>query len=346
MNRNSLKNRILSFILLCLIMVSLVSCAKDDADAERALEYENKLAELTLEKQRLISERHKVKNGMIETIGNNAYMSFVFVDLDAGLYEDVFPIFSEGDIKLVGTMALSVDELPGMDGNITMEQYQELVNCGWGTTLYFEIHDEDTALDSTASLTGFLDTMKSSLGAMNIPYPDSIVFDDGCYSVELDDVLKVYGMKTVLHDGENDFGLVAGDCPGEIWHAGVIGWRDLRRSTRLKTAIETSGGYASFKIGFENTDDRFSESFYPIEGEDTLNGERIDVFCRMINLFKKSVSTGNVHINTVSGVNGEMINYFALKEEYIQYSVVRTAEIDAMISDVEDRIFELYNEYF
>ena len=340
----SFKNRITA-LLLILVMLFCVSSCTDKEEEARMLEYELRLAELTLEKQSLINEKRRIQDGIKGEIGHNCYMSFVFLALDSGLYDDVYPIFSEGDIKLTGVMALSEDELPGSDGNITVEQYAELTELGWDTALYWK-GTADEGSDGKSELTAFLEAMRAALAELEIDYPASIVFEDGAYLPEYDGILEEYGLINVLHDGSNEYGIVALGLPEGIWRSGIIGWRDLLRSTRLKNKIESGGGYASFKIVFDNSKENSTTSFYPIEGENTLGGTRTEVFVRMVNIYKNSIETGNIHVVGIGGARAGMEKYYNGKEAYLTESKIKIAEIDVKIKDVERRMSELYDEYF
>lgn len=337
MRESSIVKRLLSIMLVVVMLITGSACKKDEPNRE----YEKKRQELYNEKQALIDERFLLIQNLDKILGNRAYMSFVFIGIDAGLYEDVLPIFEDGDVKLTGVMALSENELPGMDGKITVSQYRELVEHGWETTLYWN----KTASD-VGEIMSFLDNMKSELSELGIDFPKSIVFEEGTYTVIYDGLLSGYGIETVMHDGNNDFGIIASEKPEGTWHAGIIGWRDLLRSTRLKNAIENNEGYAAFKISFDNIEENYATSFYPIDGESTANGIRTDVFIRMINNFKKSVRNGNIHVEGIEGSRQKIIDYFDDEVKYRAEVDARVEEIDILIEDVDRRISELYDEYY
>ena len=329
------------------MLLSLVACKDDEDEIAKAKEYQIKLSALNLEKQALLDEKHVLRNGMTAAIGHNAYMSFVFLAVDEGLYHDVLPIFEDSDIKLAGVIAFSEDEIPGMDGNLTLDQYGEMLGLGWTSTLYWKgPHEEATAEEAYIELCGFIETMRAKLADISIDMPNTMVFAPGAYTVDYDEYLESCGIITVLHDGDNDFGLIASDDPEGVWHAGIIGWRDLSRSTRLKRKVELNGGYSAFMIGFDNHEDNYATSFYPIDGESTLNGERVAVFARMIDKFRSSIQADKIHVTGIDEAREGMTAYYDARDAYLLSSEQRCAEIDILLRDVERRILELYDEYY
>lgn len=350
---NSIAKRIIALIISVLMLTSLFSCKKE---SDYNLEYEQKLSELRSEKNKMLNEIYHLRNGMEEEIGNNSYMSFIFLGADVGIFEDVLPIFEEGDNEFTGVICFYEGEFPGMEGNISIQQYVELVNRGWDTALYWRGPGEDDA-DTATHLSAFLEGMKNEFSEFvsnvqtvyptwEMDFPRSLVFGEGIYSIELDTILDEHGIQNALHDGTGELELVSRDKPDGLWKSAAKGWRDLSYSVKLKGHIESKGGYASFRIGFENGEDDYNTSFYPINGESLINGDRLTVFKRMIESFKKSVKKGSVHIVGISEAREKLIKYCDDKDNYETYSTNRIAELNKMISDIEYRMVKLYEEYF
>ena len=324
--------RMTAVILLVAAVFTLFSCNRR---AEEDPEYERQLAALINEKQILLKEREALQNGMSAAVGRCSFMSFIFTELDDGLYNDVFPIFSDGE-PIVGVMALSEDELPGLEGRVTREQFDRLVGLGWGTALYW---------DGEGSLVDFLDSMRAKLSVLGIDMPSSLVFKAGMYELEYDSVLESYGIFNAFHGGDADFSLVDSSDPEGTWHPGIIGWRNLQQSTRLKQFIETKGGYSAFQIVFDNSPENHQTAFYHIEGESTGNGLRPEVFARMIKSFKKSIEKGTMRVLNIDDTRVAVGDYYEAKDKYLTDAELRYAEIAAEILEIEGRITQLYDLY-
>ena len=318
------------FVVTVSLILFMASCG-DDYNAE----YERKLEELIYRKQQLTAERESLDPDMEEALGNASYMSFVFVGLDSALYTDVYPIMSEGEIKLVGVMAFSKDELPGMEGKITVEQYGELIISGWGTALYW---------NGDGNLEEFISEMRILLGDSGIDLPKSIIFAENSYTQTYDQFLADYGIENAVHSGEEDLHYIDKSEPVGVWHPGRIGWRWIGKSTSLKKNVEADNGYALFEVGFDNSEESSRTSFFPIEG-DSGDGNRVTVFTNMINTFKASIASGKIEVYNIDDTRDRVENYYTLRKEIETKNAIRREQIDAQLDEISRSITELYNEY-
>ena len=351
MDKHFSMNRIIAFLLIVAALLALASCGKKDD--VRSLEYELKLAELNAKKYECEDEIYLLESGMRAAIGHNSYMSFIFLGVDSGIYDDILPIMESDDMAFTGVLCFFEDELPGMEGNITLEQYADLVDRGWETAWYWRgAADGD---DGSADLEVFLSAMETEfserLGDIDSEFPTSIVFDAGVYLPEYDIILERHGVKNAVCDGEDDVELVTDVVPEGIWHTVAIGWRNLQKSIKLRNAILSDGGYASFKISFDRGEDDFDTSFYAIEGEmvdigDNMNSTRVAKFKSMLAKFNRSVKDGDMCIAGISKTRSDMEIYYPQRDSYIANKDARIAELQAIIDDVEKRKAELYREYF
>ena len=338
---------------------SLFSCKKSDGLDH---EHRRRVEELQNQKSNLLNEIYRLENGMEAEIGINSYMSFIFLGCDAAIYDEILPIFETEEVKLTGVICIYENELPGTEGNISVEEYFDLLSRGWETALYWKGIPEESEADGKEILRDFISVMNAEFSEFmlntseycvmleetygaEISFPESIVFADGCYSAEYDAVIESFGIRNVIHDGSSELGLFAQDKPEGIWKSAAIGWRNLSYSIRLKRHIESKGGYASFKIGFDNSEDDYETSFHPIEGESLTNGVRLEVFKRMIDNFTASIQSGDIHVKGISGAREGIEKYYADKAVYLDYSSKRIAEIRAMISEIEYQIIKIYEEY-
>ena len=345
----SLLKRALCAMLVVAVLFTLASCA--DKTDDRSEEYEIKRAQIQLEKQRYIDEQYALRMGLDEYTGHHSYMSFIFVSLDCALYTEVLPLFNTDEYPLVGVMALSLDELPGMDGNVTMDEYLDLTDLGWESAIYWTgpVTDDDesvSAEDAASQLSSYLCDLDAALDEIGIDMPSSLVMNTIVTEGVYETTLESFGIENLLHDYENRDDLVSSDRPEGVWHSGVLGWRDLTRSTRIKRAVEASGGYASFIVTFDNSPENYDTSFIPIEGESTLNGERREVFSRMLDKFKDSIMYDKIGVVGIDEAREKCNTYHDTKDGYLENSDIRIAELDLLIQDADKRLFELYQEYY
>lgn len=321
-------------IVLLSALLSLILCAVSCGDDYNA-EYERRLEELIYRKQQLIAERNGLDAEMQDALGNAAYMSFVFVGLDSALYTDVYPIMSDGEVKLVGVIALSQDELPGVEGNITLDQYEELILTGWGNALYW---------NGEGALSEFISEMRISLDDLGIALPKSIIFAEDSYSQSYDQLLLECGIENAVHSGEEDLHYIEKNEPEGVWHPGRIGWRWIGKSTSLKKNVEADNGYALFEVGFDNSEESSRTSFFPVEG-DASDSNRVSVFANMIKTFKTSVAAGKIEVYNIDDTRERVENYYTLRKAMETENDKKRAEIELQLDEISRRITELYNEY-
>lgn len=318
-------------MLIASLLLSFASCKKDTEAG-----YESKLSALLYEKQKLLNERESLGLWFKEGLGNTSFMSLAFVSLDSALYLEVVPKMVsgyEGAVELVGVLALSRDELPGLEGKITLEEYRSLILRGWGCALYW---------DGEGELVDFITQMQSLLSALDIELPKSIMFAAGAYSEEYDDTLLSYGIENAIHGEGGRLELVEKTAPDGVWHPGYIGWK-RSGSKGFKEGIENDCGYALFEIDFDSSVDKQDSSYFPVGDSDS---DRLDAFDRMLEFFRQSAIAGTLEVCDVDYARAEMSAYYARRAAAEAESALRLEEIEAELADVQRRITELYNQYF
>ena len=326
-------------IVMLSLILSFASCKRKD----RA-QYDHELSILLHDKQRLKNEREKILLTIENELGKAACMSIVFVELDSALYTDAFPIMSardEGDASVVGVMALSEDELPGLEGKITLSEYNELIDSGWGNALYW---------DGQGELSAFIDDMTDTLTPLGIDLPGSLIFADGAYSPDYDELLLDSGILNIVHSGENELSFVEKSKPSGVWHPGCIGWRCVKssaalKSTKLKETIELEGGYALFKVGFDNSASADETSFFPIEG-DATDEDRVDKFRSMIANFKASILGGKITVDSIEDSRAFVTAHFESRERAEAENELRLQQIEAELDEITRQINQLYKRYY
>ena len=332
--------RIISVCLLLAMLASVAafatSCGSDSEQDRLDEEYELKLADLVNQKQQLLKERDNLTSNMEKELGNTSYMSFIFTEIDSALYTDVYPVMSEGDTPLVGVMALSEDELPGGEGNITLAQYNELIALGWGNALYW---------DGEGELSDFIGAMSELLLALGIELPESLMFKKDTYLASYEDILEESSIKNVIHSGDGDMKIVESTEPDGIWHPGYIGWRWVGTSTRLKSSIVADGGYALFEIAFNNAEEHTHTSYFPIEGE-VNDSNRPKVFQNMMLNFVNSIEAGEIEVLNIEDTRARVEQYYVDRAECEAANDIRREEIKAEIQEIERKMTELYEEYY
>lgn len=325
------------WIVIASVLLSAVSCTADPEQAAKLAEYEAKLAQLVYRKQQLMKERDALDPSMEKVLGNTSYMSLIFTEIDSALYTDVYPVMDEDeDVKIVGVMAFSENEIPGTDNNITLDQYKDLAAAGWGNALYWNGQGE---------LEDFIETMTALLGEVDIELPTSIMFAKDTYLSSYDALLLEHGIENAVHSGGEDLDFVEKNEPEGVWHPGCIGWRWIGKSTLLKRAVERDGGYALFEIAFNNAAEHTRTSYFPIEGE-VNDSNRPKIFVNMIKKLLSSIKDGSLEVYNIDQTREKVAKYHSDRRTIENENNIRREEIKNEIRDIERQMADLYDEYY
>ena len=230
---------------------------------------------------------------------------------------------------------LSVDELPGGEGNITLAEYSELIGLGWGSALYWNGEGE---------LSDFIAAMSELLSALDIDLPKSLMFKKDTYLSSYDALLSESGIENVIQSGDDDMKIVESTEPLGVWHPGYIGWRWVGTSTRLKSTIISDGGYALFEIAFNNAEEYTHTSYFPIEGE-VNDSNRTRVFQNMMTNFINSIEAGEIEVLNIEDTRAKVEAYYIARAEREAANEIRREQIKDEIQEIERQMTLLYDEY-
>ena len=325
------------------VLLTSVSCDYHGDDEQLVFgpeineEYELARAPLIYKKQQLIREKEDLVPNMEIKLGNTSYMSFIFTELHSAIYTDVYPVMHDGETNLAGVIAFSADELPGLDGKISIEQYGELIANGWGSALYW---------NGEVSLGDFIVQMKSLLENIGIELPASLMFGPNLYTYDYDVILSAHGIENAVHGAEGELQTIESGEPDGVWHPGCIEWRRLGVSPQLKRNIEKSGGYALFEVRFSTDDNEKNvrASYFPIDGRDSDTNRPL-VFANMIRQFRESIKEGKIEVLNIDDTRDKTELYYSNKRIYEAENAVRAAELDEQIKAVDREITDLYAKY-
>lgn len=207
-------------------------------DARRPLlvkkhEIEQKLVDL--EKQ---FEANKLPKGTTQVI---------FTGLEADVYNICYPIMKE--FEYTGTLAISMTQLPGMEGLMTMEQFQQLVNEGWKVCVKW---------DSESPVRNWWPELQKKINELGLAPCSVVYFTTGTYSGALDAQLQQMGFSIVVHHGEESGSLIQLNDEEGLWHLGAVGLMGEKPKLRLTEAIAQKGNI-TYLVGFELEDERYDE---------------------------------------------------------------------------------------
>ncbi len=291
-----------------------------------------------LEQVRYTTEMYNLERELYSMLPCGATMTMVVTALDEMLYTTVYPIFKgtsrynskNESLALVGTVCLSDTELPGGEGNITLEQFEELMDEGWTAAIHIDHKD-------ASDLPGYLDKLAGELSALGISMPNTAYFISGAYNTDLDAALFNHGIRNVIHHEERGLDLIGTDLESAMWRAGDIGWNSPGVANASFTALISSAGSLVFSLGFEEWD-----STRRFVGDDMGNAS----FSRMLDKFRECVRSESMLVGSLS--DGKEA-YREHNAEYLRLSPTlepRRRELQAKIDDVNAILFRIYSGDF
>lgn len=351
---------LLSFILLSgVIAVIAIDAAGRSAEAERALAYEREIQPLRTEKAELISKLVSVETGVIGSDRKyRANLSMIFLGVSDRVYNEIFPIMygEEQGVHLTGVMCFSPEELPGLDGKITVAQYNELLECGWGTALYWQGCDKKIdgnlqITDTVAELRGYLDDMQALLFEHGIDFPDTVVFkNNNTYSYTgMDKVLAEYGIKYAVHNNEERLALIDQDTAdgGGVLHPGSIGWQvemfggAVYGKNIFVDDLVNIGGCAAFTVSFfPPGNSSYSKSQY----FGTTASEQKS-FTKMVEYIRNRAAKDDLMVGSAEQGFTNRRMYFGIVDALAGEIASKRAEIEKQISDIDAQINEIAKKY-
>ena len=353
-SRASMIGIVLMLILNLALLPILTGCIKE----EEYTDYDIAMNQLLYKKTKILAQISNIRNEVTVAKGNTSYIGIIFTDLDRALYDTAYQVMSQRDPlgaepteetettdsieateatlpPIVGVMALSPTELPGLDGNITRAEFDELVECGWGIALYF---------DGEGELYSYIETMRTLIEPLGITeLPSTILFKKDVYTVDYDELLLTYGIDIAIHHGENDMPYIEINEPVGVWHPGAVGWKSGMDATYLRRNILLGGGYGFLEVNFgaieENSD-------YAFEELNKLGGnDRLPSFTTMVRLLAESVKTGDLEIYSPDSIRYKVERYYSDGVEIdIEYEN-KKASLEKELKEIERQIDELYKAH-
>lgn len=274
-------------------------------DARRPLlvkkhEIEQKL--VNLEKE---FEANKLPKGTTQVI---------FTGLEVDVYNICYPIMKE--FEYTGTLAISMTQLPGMEGLMTVEQFKQLVSEGWKVCIKW---------DAGTPVRNWWPDLQKKVSELGLEPCSVVYFTTGTYNGSLDAQLQQMGFSIVVHHGEGRDSLIQLNDEEGLWHLGSVGLMGEKPKLRLTEAIAQKGNI-TYLVGFELEDERYDERSF----RSMLS--YFDTYETNLELIVSDMDTARQHYRDRTA------EYEHTREE--EYKQAR-AKIEAELAEVETQLNEL-----
>ena len=245
----------------------------------------------------------------------HATEEILVVELDAALYEQMFPVMQQAGV--CGVLALSQTEFFDLPGKITRAQFDELLDAGWSYCLSW---------DGSAELAPWLDEMIDLLDQEGLYMPSAVYCAPNCYSTDLDPILAQYQVDVVIHHGEESLPLMVSKAEEGIWRLGAKVWNYGGVKIDLENLVSRNGNLV-FTVSFDaSRNDTWSKSSF----QSML--EFISSYVASDRLMVTDFQTARTY-HTLSDEDGGTLD---LEQ--------RRAELQAQIDALEEQINAIYEQ--
>ena len=235
----------------------------------------------------------------------------LFTHPDARVYEEAYPIMEE--YGYTGVLAVSEQQFPGTEGNMSLEQFQELIQAGWSTCIVWSGDDMYTWLGALAL----------KMQETGVPGSSVMYFPSETYLKEYDEILLAHGFAAAVHHGEaGEMDTAAGE--GGIWHPAAVGLQGETPKYRLDDAVKNKANIV-YTVGWQQEDEMYNEK----------------MFRSMLSYFKQYQEESGLQVMDIAGA-GEYRQQLendkgAIEQEYLQ----KKEQLERQKEDIERQMDEI-----
>ena len=205
---------------------------------------------LTVKQEQLQQELETLEKNYEKSKSPNAVVQVVFTELSERVYSECYPIMQE--YEYTGTLALSDTQLPGQEGCMNVEQFQELMDAGWQVAITWK---NDVAAKQ------WWTNLQNRLTVLGIENELILYFPQGTYNTELDTIIQELGFAiAVVNKGEEEQPLQLQHEEG-IWHVGSVGMMTSKPRLWLREAVAQDANLA-YLIGFTLEEELYNEKSF------------------------------------------------------------------------------------
>ncbi len=334
---------IIACVCICAVVAILaISIVDSTNDASATEKYNREKAALEYERTQLLLERERVENDIYAQLGPGAFLTFLVINLDDEFVAKIHDEFSkysldeEGNSPFCATLLLSPTELPGMEGKMTLEQFNWYLEQGYR---YGIAYDASVALDE------YLDNMYNLLLERDIVFPTTICYygdkEDGILKESDKPLLEGYGI-LIAASMKRSSVKVEQEMYDGIFSPGVLGWNTINYSANTFNYANSKGGNYGFVIGnqWKNTSISTTSSYLDFNGSERYNG-----FLRMLERIYTNIKNGKLVVTDfVSGA--EQRREYLNEYEKIKPTLVSALEvIDNRLDEIEKLLSEISDKY-
>lgn len=288
---------------------------KKDAEIySQQVELDEKRRPWAVKQKQLEQELKELEDAYEESKSPNAVTQVLFTELDEQVYTVCYPIMQE--YEYVGMLTLSAEEFPGEEGCMTVEQFQELRNAGWGICITWQ---------AGADVEQWWTNMQNKMTVLGIEQEQAVYFPQGTYSAELDETILQLGFSIAVTDTADGVTPLQLQYEEGVWHVGAVGLMSKRPKSWLREAVAQDANI-TYLVGFEAEAELYNE----------------DSFRSMLNCFDEYEATGEIVVTNVDTAKEHYRNRaMGLSAEQEAEYQTKKAGIEAELEQVKKELEEI-----
>ena len=229
-------------VMLCAVFI-LVRRSNDQRRQNEIMALSQEIQQREIELRHLEVELNSLEHEEKKRLQCTGTIEVLFQEPDSVICSTLVPRFSAYEVT--GVIVLAADQLPGMEGYMTAEEFRSLLGQGWEYCWRYD-GEEDLLL-----WYGHLCTAAQSLG---VAVTDTVYFPENSYQPERDAEFIRYGFKNLVYKGSYALDSQA-DLPDEAgaWRIQLYELASNEANSGRLNAItkngENTAGTLSLRIG-------------------------------------------------------------------------------------------------
>ncbi|MBR1711081.1 MAG: hypothetical protein IJ719_20015 [Clostridia bacterium] len=213
------------------LRITAISQGKSESEIEEALEQmqteESSTSAIENEIMSLRTEMDRFSREHPYQVVGSANIELLFTSCNASLFTEVYPKLHGG--KMTACIGLTQDEMPGLPGKITIEQFSALLNEGWDACLMW---------NGQEILSDYLSDMRKIMESLSLEYPTNLYTPYNTYTEMVRQTAQSNGFTTIIHHGEMDLPVIDYPVSALFWEAGCIEWNAESSGTLFENMVE------------------------------------------------------------------------------------------------------------
>lgn len=301
---------------LCAFMMGIKS--KENKAATRYEELNEQRRPLKVKKQKLEQELVELEMAYEIEVEPNAVAQVIFSEMNEQVYSSCYPIMKE--YGYVGMLALSLEELPGQPGHMSVEQFRELLEAGWGICITWQ---------TDTSHSRWLPKLQKELEKLEIEQGQAVYFPKGIYQAELDATIQQAGFSIAISCTADTEVPLQTKYEEGVWRVGAVGLMSSKPRLWLNEAVSQKANIA-YLVGFELEEELYNEKS----------------FRSMLNCFREYEATNELIVATVEEAAEQ---YFyrgrGVDPEFDAQYQAKKAKLEEELAQVKQQLSEIEEQY-